>query len=408
MPVYEYRALDKKGKHVKGIIDADSAVTARNKLRSSGIYPTDLKETSSRPKAQVSGQVNLSSIFRTIKPTELSTMTRQMATLMEAGISLIASLELLITQQANPALKKMLAQIKESVNEGNSLADSLSQHPKYFTSIYINMVKAGEASGSLDVVLERLADFSENHEAIKGRFKAAMVYPIIMLIIGILALLILVTFVVPRFVEVFQEMERTLPLPTLIVIGTSNFLKSYWWVILIIMGMLTYPAQKFKKSRKGQDLWDRFKLSSPVIGAVNSRIIMARFARTLASLIQSGVTLISSLEIVRNIVNNIHIAEVIDNAIADIREGQSLAGSLSKSPLIPPVVSQMISVGEQSGDMEKMLFKVAEIYEQEAESQLTAMTSLLEPVMLLGMAIAVGFIAFSILLPILEMSQIVH
>jgi general secretion pathway protein F len=408
MPVYEYRALDKNGKRVKGIIDADSALTARNKLRSSDIYPVDLKETSSRPKVQASGQISLASMLRSVKQSQLSTMTRQLATLMGAGISLVASLELLITQESNPVLKKTLAQIKESVNEGNSLAYSLSQHSKYFSPIYINMVKAGEASGSLDVVLERLAEFSENQEALKGRFKAAMVYPVIMLIIGVLALVLLVTFVVPKFVQVFNEMEKTLPLPTLMVIGASNILKSYWWLIIIFIIVFIFAVRQFKKTLKGQHIWDKIKLSTPLLGTVNRRIIISRFGRTLGSLIQSGVPLISSLEIVRNIVNNTHIAEVIDKTMDEIQGGQSLAAPLSKSQLIPPVVTQMIAVGEQSGELEKMLNKIADIYEQEAESQLTAMMSMLEPVMILVMAVVVGFIAFSILLPILEMSQIVH
>lgn len=408
MPVYEYKALDKKGKHVKGIIDADSAVTARNKLRSTDMYPVDLKETSAKPRVHTPGHISLAFLFRSVKQRELSTMTRQLATLMGAGISLVASFDLLITQESNPVLKKILAQIKESVNEGNSLAFSLSEHSRYFSPIYINMVKAGEASGSLDVVLERLAEFGENQDALKGRFKAAMVYPVIMLIIGVLALLLLVTFVVPNFVEVFRDMEKALPLPTIMVIGASNILKSYWWLIIIFILGLVFAFRQFKKSTKGQHIWDGIKLSAPVLGPVNMRIIMARFGRTLGSLIQSGVPLVSALEIVRNIVSNAHIAEVIDKTLEEINEGKSLAYPLSKSRLIPPVVTQMIAVGEQSGELEKMLNKVADIYEQEAESRLTAMTSMLEPVMLLFMAVMVGFIAFAILLPILEMSQIVH
>jgi general secretion pathway protein F len=235
-----------------------------------------------------------------------------------------------------------------------------------------------------------------------------MVYPVIMLFIGILALLMLVTFVVPRFVAVFNEMEKALPLSTLIVIGASNFLKSYWWLIILITVLVVLLLKYFKKTDRGERLWDEFKLNAPIFGKINNRIIITRFGRTLGSLIQSGVSLISALQIVRNVVNNGIVADVIDNAIEQIQEGTSLAYPLSNSKWIPPVVVQMVAVGEQSGELEKMLGKIADIYEQKVESQISAMTSLLEPVMLLIMAVIVGFIAFSVLLPIMEMSQIVH
>ena len=408
MPVYEYSALDEKGRTTRGIIDADSPISARSKLRSSQLFPVKIKESSSKIKSQTTGGTSLSTFLKRIRASEISTMTRQLATLMGAGITLVASLELLITQESNPLLKKILAQIKESVNEGNSMASSLSQHAKYFSQIYINMVTAGEASGSLDLVLERLADFSENQEALKGKVIAAMVYPVIMLFIGVLALLVLVTFVVPKFTAVLEAMEKALPLPTQIVIGASNFLKSYWWLLVLIVVSIIVLFKYAKKIEKYARMWDSFKLKAPFFGPVINKMIIARFGRTLGSLLQSGVTLISALEIVRNVVNNILIAEAIDNTIDQIREGISLSEPLSKSKLFPPVVVQMIAVGEQSGELEKMLNKVADIYEQEVESQVAAMTSLLEPFMLLGMAVIVGFIAVSILLPILEMSQVVH
>ncbi len=408
MPVYEYSALDSKGKQTKGIIDADSPLSARNKLRGSDLFPVNIKESSSHIKTQHTGTTSINTLLRRIKASDISTITRQLATLMSAGIPLVASLELLVTQEVNPLLKKVLAQTKESVNEGNSFASSLKQHSKYFSQIYINMVTAGEASGSLDLVLERLAEFSENQEALKGKVIAAMVYPVIMLCIAVLALLLLVTFVVPKFVAVFDEMEKALPLPTLIVIGASNFLKSYWWLILLFFIVAGFIFRHAKQTERFARVWDEVKLKMPVFGSVIKRMIIARFARTLGSLLQSGVTLLNALEIVRNVVNNILVAEIIDNAIDEIKEGKSLSAPLSKNKLIPPVAVQMISVGEHSGELEKMLNKIADIYEREVESKVSALTSMLEPFMLLGMAVIVGFIAFSILQPIMEMSQIVH
>jgi len=408
MPVYEYTALDKSGRNKKGIIDADNQQAARQKLRNSEIFPIELKETFAQPRDRSSGRVSFSSLFQSVAPAEISATTRQLATLLNAGIPLLSSLDSLIIQSRNSLLKKILSEIKESVNEGNGLSFSLAKHPKYFSQIYVNMVNAGEASGSLDVVLERLADFSESQEALKGRIRAAMAYPVIMLMIGILALTLLVTFVVPKFVDVFNQMDASLPLPTLMVMKASEIIKFYWWVIMLIIIALSYAVKQFIRTAGGRRLWDKIKFSAPIMGPINIKLAMARFGRTLGSLTQSGVPLLSSLQIVRNIVNNSLFADVIDNAMEDIQAGKSLVVPLSRSKWIPPVVIQMIGVGEHSGELEKMLNKIADIYEREVESQANMLTSMLEPIMILIMAGTVGFIAFSIVLPITQMSRIIR
>lgn len=408
MPVYEYTALDKSGRNKKGIIDADNQQAARQKLRTSEIFPIELKETFAQRKDRSPGRMSFSTLFQSVSPAEISATTRQLATLLNAGIPLLSSLDSLTNQSRNPLLKKILAEIKESVNEGNGLSFSLSKHPKYFSQIYINMVNAGEASGSLDVVLERLADFSESQEALKGRIRAAMAYPVIMLIIGVLALMLLVTFVVPKFVDVFNQMDASLPLPTLMVMKTSELMISYWWVMLLMIIGLSYAVKQFIRTNKGRRLWDKIKFSAPIMGPINIKLAMARFGRTLGSLTQSGVPLISALNIVRNITNNSLFADVIDNATEEIEAGKSLAVPLSRSKWIPPVVIQMIGVGEHSGELEKMLNKIADIYEKEVETQANLLTSMLEPIMILIMASTVGFIAFSIVLPITQMSRIIR
>jgi len=408
MPVFEYKALNKAGKSTTGIIDADSAVGARQKLRGSGIFPVDVRETTSKPKGMPSGQTSVSSFFQRVKPGEVSVMTRQLSILLGAGVTLVASLDTLITQITNPALKKIMAQLKESVNEGNSLAFSLSQHPKLFSQIYINMVRAGEASGSLDLVLERLAEFSERQETLKGRFKAAMAYPVIMFFIGTIILFFLVTFVIPQITSIFNDMHQTLPFPTLVLITLSSFLKSFWWLVLLVLGGTLFLLKRLIKTPKGSYLWDKIKLRSPLFGAINIKMAVARFGRSLGSLVQNGVPLLTALGIVRNIVNNKLIAQDIDNAMEQIEEGKSLAAPLSKSRWFPPIAVQMIAVGEQSGELENMLNKIADIYEGETEAQIMALTSLLEPVMILGMAASVAFIIFSILLPIFEINQMIH
>lgn len=407
MPVYEYTALDKAGKNKTGIIDADSAVAARQKLRGTGIFPVEVKETAARPKDQPAGQVTVSTLFKRVRPGEVSVVTRQLSTLLGAGITLVPALEALITQVANPLLKKIMAQIKESVNEGNSLAFSLSQHPKVFSQIFINMVRAGEASGSLDLVLDRLAEYSEHQQALRGRVKAALAYPIFMFFIGTLVLLFLVTVVVPQITKVFSDMHQTLPLPTLILINVSEFLKSFWWLLLAGLVVAVILLKQFRKTPKGSYMWDEIKIRVPVLGSISLRLAIARFGRTLGNLLDSGVPLLTALEIVRNIVNNVLISDVIDNAMDEIQAGKSLAAPLSRSTWFPPMAIQMISVGEQSGELEKMLNKIADIYEREAESRITVMTSMLEPIMILVMALVVGFMLISILLPIFEMNTLI-
>jgi len=408
MPVYEYTALDRTGKSVAGIIDADSNVAARQKLRAAGKYPVEVKESTLKAKSKSPGTFSLASVFNRVKPDDIHGLTRQLATLLNAGIPLLGALDALMEQTTNPPLKKIIAQIKESVNEGNSLTVSLTKHPRLFSNIYINMVRAGEASGSLDVVLERLAEFGEHQQILKGRFQAALVYPIFMAIIGTGVLFFLLSFVVPNLTRIFTEMKQVLPLPTRLLIWFSGILQVYWWAIILLIVAIIFGIKQFIKTPRGRYIWDSLKLRFPVIGQINRKIALSRFGRTLGSLLQSGVPLITSLQIVRNIVNNVLIGDVIDDAMEDIQAGKSLHLALSRSLWFPPVFRQMVAVGEQSGDLEKMLQKIADAYEREVETRITGMTALIEPIMILFMAVVVGFIVISILLPIFEMNQMVR
>jgi general secretion pathway protein F len=331
-----------------------------------------------------------------------------LATLLGAGVPLVASLEGLVSQITNPVLKKIMAEIKESVNEGNSLAFALADYPRVFSSVYINMVRAGEASGSLDVVLDRLADLGEHQHALRGRFKAALAYPVFMFFVGSLVLFFLVTFVIPKITPVFEEMHQTLPVLTVLLINVSDFLKSFWWAILIAGVIGAVVLGQLKKTPRGQYMWDEAKLRMPILGPINRKIALARFARTLGSLLQGGVPLISALQIVRNVVNNVLIADVIDVAVEEIQAGKDLASPLGQSRWFPSIVIQMIAVGEQSGELEPMLGKVADTYERDVAAQIMAMTSMLEPVMILIMGLIVLFIVISILLPIFEMNQMIR
>ena len=408
MPVYEYTALSSSGKKTKGIIDADSVSAARQKIKSSGQYPVEITETT--PQAGKSGRTSFLHIElgQRVRQQEIHIATRQLATLLGAGIPLVQALNGLIEQTTNKSLKKIIAQIKDSVNEGNSLTAALSEHPRLFSRIYINMVRAGEASGSLDVVLERLAEFGESQQALKARIKAALTYPLFMAVVGTLVLFLLITFIVPSITRVFEGTSQALPLPTIILISLSGFFKNYWWLLILLIATAIMVVRFFITRPTGRRLWDRLKLTLPLLGDLNIKIASARLGRTLSSLLESGVPLVTALQIVKNILNNTILADTIDDATRELEKGRSLSQILKKSPWFPPMLVQMIGVGEQSGALEKMLGKVADNYEREVEAKILAMTSLIEPIMILVMGGVVSFIVVSILLPIFEMNQLIR
>ncbi len=408
MPVYEYRALDRAGKNRDGIIDADSPIAARQKLRETGVFPVSVKVSASSAKGSASGKTIRWPVIKRIKLTELSVATRQLAILLGAGITLVASLEAMLMQVSNQGFKRVLAQIKESVNEGNSLAQALSNHPRVFSNVYINMVRAGEASGSLELVLHRLADLSEQEQALKGRLKAAMAYPVLMSCVGVVVVFFLVAFVVPNVTRIFNEMHQALPLPTLILIGVSNFLMKFWWLVIAAGAGLMVLLWRLKNTKKGRYRWDRLKLAFPLVGPFNIKTAVARFSRTLGSLLQNGVPLLTALDIVKNVVGNTLFAEVVDAAMSAVEKGNALANAITGNPCFPPIAVQMISAGEQSGHLEEMLDKIADMYEREVEAQVMSMTSMLEPVMILFMGVTVGFIVISMLLPIFDLNQMIR
>ena len=406
MPVYEYKALNGAGKNVKGIIDAESEAQAKSRLRAGGSYPVSVKL--SKGQSQVSGRKSGGvGFFERIKAEEIHVMTRQLATLIGAGIPLVQSLSSLVDQTANPALKRVIAQVREKVNEGSTLTRAFSDHPKLFSSIYVNMIRAGEASGSLDVVLERLADFGEKQQALEGRLRAALIYPIFMAIVGTGILFVLITYVVPNITQVFTDMGRVLPWPTRFLIEFSGFLQRFWWVVIAVAAAVVFGVRYLVSRPAGRFFWDLVKLKAPVVGPVLRKVLLARFASTLGSLLNSSVGLMTSMQIVKTLIDNVRVAAVIDEAMEHIEKGKSMTVALSQSPWFPPMFVQMISVGEQSGNLEGMLEKVSSSYEREVESAILGMTSLIEPIMIVCMGAAVGFVVLSILLPIFEMNQMV-
>lgn len=406
MPLYEYRAIDNRGKKLKGFIDAANEIQARHQLKSSGKFPVSLKENQSNRRKDVNKRTGLT-LFERIRPDEVNVMTRQLATLLGAAIPLVQALSSLVDQTENRALKRVIAQLRESVSEGSSLTSSLGAYPKLFSKVYINMVRAGEASGSLDVVLERLADFGEKQQTLRGKMRAALVYPMFMAVIGSGILFFLITYVVPNVSQVFEEMNRVLPLSTRVLIGTSEFLQNHWLLFVVLFFLALAAVRGLVRLPAGRSGWDLLKLKLPVFGPVFRKILLARFASTMSSLLSSGVGLIPSIEISQALVENVRVAEVLEEAMADIQKGKSMASSLAGSAWFPPMYVQMIEIGEQSGRLEAMLGKIAVAYERDVENSITAMTSLIEPLMISIMGGVVGFIVLSILLPIFEMNQLV-
>ncbi|MCI5221886.1 MAG: type II secretion system protein GspF, partial [Candidatus Electrothrix sp. AR4] len=327
MPVYEYTALDPQGKKHKGVLDADSMAAARQKIRFDGAYPVEIKETvprgrKGRKKGEKSGLFNFQFGSR-IKQQEIHVATRQLATLLGAGIPLVPALNGLIEQTSNKSLQTIVTQIKDSVNEGNSLTESLAEHPRLFSKIYVNMVHAGEASGSLDVVLERLAEVGERQQALRSRISAALIYPIFMALVGTGVLFLLITFIVPSITKVFDDRDQVLPLPTTLLINISDFLQSYWLLVLFLIIASAVALRTFIQQPKGRRIWDKLKLTLPILSDLNIKIAAATMGRTLASLLQSGVPLITSLQIVKNILNNILLAGVMDMATEELEKGKS-------------------------------------------------------------------------------------
>jgi general secretion pathway protein F len=405
--VYEYRGLDQAGRGIKGIIDADSPRLARVKLRRSGIFPTEIL-TDRFTKKPVSEALSIGALFGRIKIQDISIMTRQMATLVGAGLPIVEALTALIDQTENVRLTKVITQVRESVNEGSSLADAMSRFPKVFSDLYANMIRAGESSGALDIVLKRLADFMENQVMLRNKVLSTLSYPIILVLVGIGILSFLLISVVPKVIRIFDELEQALPIPTVILIAVTDFLRDYWWVcaVVIVGGMLA--LRQYAATEKGHQMYDRMVLKLPLTGRLLRIIVTTRFARTLAILLNSGIPLLESMDIAKAVVNNTIISGAIESAKDGIREGESIAEPLRRSKVFPSMVNHMIAVGEKTGELEQMLFKISEAYENEVEMTISRMTSLLGPIVILLLGGIVLFIVLAILLPMFEMNQIVR
>jgi general secretion pathway protein F len=408
MPVYQFKGLHGGGASAVGIIDAESPRFARAKLRKGGVYPIEITEqnqtiaTVGRAIAQTAGGA------RTLRAQDLAILTRQLGTLLVAGLPLVEALGILIEQAENKPTQTLLSDIREQIREGGTLSAALGSYPNDFSGIYVHMVKAGETSGALDQILFRLTDFLESQATLRNKVTNAVLYPILMLAVGVAVLFFLMIFVVPKITAVFADLHQVLPWPTRLLIAASNFLGQYW--IGLLLGGLALAAwlRRLLNTPAGREQADRLLLRLPLFGSVARMVAISRLAGTLATMLASGVQLLDALDVTKRVMNNTVLEKAVEVARESIREGDSIAEPLKRSGVFPPLVTHMIGVGEKSGEMEEMLRKISQIYDGEVDRVVTRLTSLMEPIMILFMGAAVLFIVLAILLPIFQMSQMVR
>lgn len=403
MAIYSYKGLDKTGKEVKSSITSESLNHAKSKIRAMGVMLLEIKEEKAG-----SDKKNKTSftIGQSVPIGELALMTRQLATLIKARIQIVESFNALIDQTDNPRLRIVLSEIRQKVNEGSSLAAALGDYPKIFNNVYVNMVEAGESSGTLDIVLLRLADFSEAQVKLRNKIKGAMTYPLIMVAVGSIMMGIIFIFVIPKITRIFVSMKQELPLQTKISIWISSFLQNYWYVVIIGLIGLFYLFKRYTSTKSGEKVWHRFLLRSPILGEIVMMINVSRFCSTLATLLTSGVPILTAMKIVKNIVSNVHMQQAVEESRKNVAEGASLTNPLIKSGLFPPMVTHMIKLGEKSGELEPMLKIVADNYEDQVDTKLSGLTSVLEPIMMVAMGLAVAFIVFSVVVPMMEINTL--
>jgi len=421
VPIYQYTALAPGGEVKKGVIDADTARDARQRLRKENLLVTDIAEgRSSRIRRSGSTSSVKPGIFTRIREARaahsgpsgrdleiVTAATRQLGTMLGSGIPLTESLRAMIEQAQDRRTETVFREIREAVNQGSSLADSLEQHPGFFTDLYVNMVRAGEATGNVDVVLSRLADYLQYQRTIRRKIVSAMTYPVMMICLGFLVVTALLTFVVPKITEMLEDTGQALPTPTRLLIAISDGFRDYWLLGAIMIAVISFFLERiYKKNEGGRLKIDRFLLRMPILGDVLLKQAVSRFTRTLSTLLQSGVNAVQSLEITRNVVQNRVVSDATEHIRSRIVEGTDISTPLRATGVFPAVVAYMVAVGEQAGELEQMLDRVADSYDEEIEIATERMTSVLEPIMIIGLAIVVGFIVISIVLPILQVGQI--
>jgi general secretion pathway protein F len=414
MPMYAFKGVSPSGKSVNGVRDAESPKALRQVLRKDGVLVTSFElskggkaaKDQNAKKGGLSREVDLGGLLAGVKKTEVAAFTRQMATLLKSGIPLPETLGALVEQITNVRFKAPLSEVRTNVNEGVSLADALAKHPKIFDELFVSMVRAGEVAGNLDEVLGRLADFLEASQKLKSKVQSAMIYPVVMLVVGGIIMSVLMIKVIPEITKMIAQQGKALPWNTRFLIWSSHVFGSYILWILIGGGLAGFAFYRWTHSKEGRPVWHKFVLGLPVLGELVRTINVGRFARTLGTMLQSGVPMLRSLDTAKQIMANVVLQHAIEDAKKAVTEGESLAQTLKKSGQFPATMIHMTAVGERSGQLEQMLERIASAYETEVDTKLGRFTALLEPLMLVFMGGAVAFIVFSILQPIMDLGQL--
>jgi general secretion pathway protein F len=403
VPLFEYTGLDSQGRKVSGRIDGPGPNPVTQQLRERGIFPTELHESSGLGARR--RWSDLRSFMRRCSTAELASATRQLATLLTAGLSLDTALSSVAEQSDQAMLGQILANVREEVIQGNPLHEALAKYRAVFPELFINMVQVGENSGTLDKTLHRLADFLESQGRTKSRIQAALAYPVLMTFVGSIVLVFLFVFVVPKITRMLQDMEMALPWPTLLLINLVDLLVAWWWLLLLVLALILTALQRYWRTAPGRLRIDGMLLKTPIFGRLLLLIATTRFARTLGTLLQSGVPLLKALDIASNLLTNRVLRRAVETARLRVQEGGALAVALRETAVFPSMLVQLTAAGEQSGKLEDMLFRVADTYEHQTDLSITGMLSLLEPLMILFMGLVVGFTVLAILLPIFQASQ---
>lgn len=407
MPVFEYKAVDAENKQRRGLIDADTPREARVKLKKEQLYVTDLRERKKRAAGglQIKGITGIEGVNKQ-RAEQVAAVTRQMASLLQAGIPLAEALRMVIEQAPDKKIESTFRDIREKVTQGMPFGDAVLQHPAYFTELYSNMVKAGESSGSIDKVLARLAGFLQAQTRLKNKVGAALIYPMVMIIVGVMVVAILLTFVVPKVTKLIEGRGQELPLPTKILVSVSHFLVNYWLLVAVGIILAMIGFQLFVNSERGRLIWDRFKLSLPVFGDLMRKQSMARFSTTLATLLRSGVPALQAIDVTRNVLDN----KILQNALQDVHdqvlEGADISTPMKKSGAFPPTVAYMVGVGEQAGNLEEMLERIASTYDEEVDLATQKLTSIIEPLIIVLLAVVVAGVVIAIVMPLMQLQKV--
>ncbi|TJX16303.1 type II secretion system F family protein [Tissierella creatinini] len=393
---FKYKALSQNGQTIEGTFDATSEGEVISMIKGNNHMPMEIER-------DIGADAKVEIFSKKVKKKDLAVFCRQFFTMINAGLGIVKCLDILVMQTENKTLQKTLAAVSEDVQKGFTLSEALNKHTDIFPSILISMVEAGEVSGSLDTILARMAEHFEKENKIENKVKSSMIYPAALAVVSVVVVVFMLVFVMPTFIGMFEGSGTALPAPTRILIGISDSIRNFWYIYIAVIAAIVVGLATFKKSPEGTRFFDSLKLKFPIVKGTTKKIITSRFTRTLSTLMSSGIPLLKAMEIVSKVVNNVIIKERLEEGTENIRKGNTLSRAVKDVGIFPPMVDSMIKIGEESGSLDDILFKTADFYDEEVEASLQRLTSLLEPVMLVGMALIIGFIVIAMYMPMFDM-----